>query len=330
MVAAVSVQQGQKPWREWMKAGKEEFLSDQEKWKWNESVEYLKRKFGLLELLADRTTGRGHTLLWDVGESFYTLFFKLWICTGVFLAAVLSLYWFCSVPVLTPPLSFSLTSWLLPVKHTRIRLIKSWFPFSPWMCLLHRLSKEPSVFLIKQGWSTHDKLKACCSLCILFVQGFTFHLPGFLELLRVWEINAALNQGPESYLKLHYNINLFPIFFFFSVLLPFIVLSALPCQADLLCPIWHAFFFFQLTHNRFFKIWHHYKGPYLSVWYWKWYDSFYILEISLIFSKNSSFVFHFCGSFWFLHLNRLWQMLAFCCASSYKMFVEIKRSVLDF
>lgn len=139
-----------------------------------------------------------------------------------------------------------------------------------------------------------------------------------------WKLFEAAQEKP-------YNINLFLIFFFFfSVLLPFIVSSALPCQADLLCPIWHAFFFFQLTHNRFFKIWHHYKGPYLSVWYWKWYDSFYILEISLIFSKNSWFVFHFCGSFWFLHLNRLWQMLAFCCSSSYKMFVEIKRSVLDF
>lgn len=98
--------------------------------------------------------------------------------------------------------SLFLLLWLLPFKHTRILLVKSWFPFSPWMCLFHRLSKEPSGFLIKQGWSTQDKLKACCSLCTLFFQGFSFHLSGFLELLRMWEINAALNQGPESYLKL--------------------------------------------------------------------------------------------------------------------------------
>lgn len=34
-------------------------LSDQEKWKWNESLRYLKRKFGFPELQADRTTEKG-------------------------------------------------------------------------------------------------------------------------------------------------------------------------------------------------------------------------------------------------------------------------------
>lgn len=118
-------------------------LSDQEKWKWNDSLEYLKRKFGLSELLADGTT-EVDTLLCDVGENIHILFLKRYDhCEqSVFLTApgVLSLFRFPLLPLfLTNHLLFHLV-WLLTFELcAHIFRIKLLFSCSSWICLFHCL-----------------------------------------------------------------------------------------------------------------------------------------------------------------------------------------------
>ena len=90
---------------------------DREKWKWNESLEYLKEEVWTVSCWQTSPQRRTHTALGCWWESFYTIFFKLchdcesfFVSLEVFLAApgLLSLCFHsvCCVP--TPPFSLSL------------------------------------------------------------------------------------------------------------------------------------------------------------------------------------------------------------------------------
>lgn len=92
-------------------------VTDQEKWKWNKAPGYLKRKFGLLEPLADGTTEKD-TRLGDVGENWSAPCLKLFATTLNVLGCskILSL---CLQPQCfagSCPHSSSLLVWLLLLK----------------------------------------------------------------------------------------------------------------------------------------------------------------------------------------------------------------------
>lgn len=159
-------------------------------------IEYLKRKFGLLQLLADTTTEVDtHSLApacWV--RTFTHYFFKLYH-DGESVESFWQLLVYFHSSGFANRLSSLHLSLSFVFKHcTHTVLIKSWFAaLHECVCsIIH--PKEPSSFLIKQGWSAHDKLKACCSLRSLFfsfLSVFSSHISG---ILRTWEVNAALNQ----------------------------------------------------------------------------------------------------------------------------------------
>lgn len=168
-------------------------LSEQEKWKWNESLEYLKRKFGDSELLADGTTEED-TLLWEVGEleNFQTLFFKLnqlnhlYWCLFVLSLCLHTISFKCQV--LIPPLSLILL-WLLKL-CPHILLIKSSFIACKTACgcsivclLCFKESSGALIKGLKYRWQTESLSK---SSLVFTTASFlsSSYFSGFLKPLR--------------------------------------------------------------------------------------------------------------------------------------------------
>lgn len=124
---------------EWIKEGKEEFCP-QEKWKWNESVEYLKRKFGVPELLADGTAeddaGSTQTRRWaarHLGKSFLNFsntesndepcVWQLLVYTHF---AFILLLGFWMAPPLSLLIQFNFNSFLTFLPHTVCFFFLNW------------------------------------------------------------------------------------------------------------------------------------------------------------------------------------------------------------